>query len=139
MPMNRNLYPDNWKEIALAVKQAVKWRCESCDRPCRRPKETWTEFCDRILNTEELYWYAETADEISDSGLANEFRERPQRFTLTVAHLDHNPINNEPGNLRALCSGCRLAYDAEQHRKNASATRYRRREERGQLSFLAPP
>jgi hypothetical protein len=138
MPMNRDLYPSNWKDIALAVKQGVKWRCEHCDRPCRKPKEPWLAFCDRLLNEEDYNWYAETADEVSDDSGLSTLVERPQRFTLTVAHLDHNPANNEPSNLRALCSGCHLAYDAELHRRNATATRYRRREERGQLSFLSP-
>jgi 5-methylcytosine-specific restriction endonuclease McrA len=34
------------------------------------------------------------------------------RRTLTVSHTDHNPVNCEPENLRALCSGCHLRYDA---------------------------
>jgi hypothetical protein len=28
----------------------------------------------------------------------------PQRFCLTVAHLDQDPGNNDPANLRALCA-----------------------------------
>ena len=42
---------------------------------------------------------------------------------LTVAHLDHVPEHSEPDNLRALCQKCHLAYDAEQHRIQASHTR----------------
>jgi hypothetical protein len=30
MPIDRSRYPDNWKEIALAVKAAAGWRCEKC-------------------------------------------------------------------------------------------------------------
>lgn len=141
MPMNRALYPHNWQEIALSVKSAAKWRCQNCDRPCRKPKEDWASFCNKLAGADGIdgYWYADTQDYVEDGSMIGTYVDRPQRFTLTVAHLDHNPANNDPSNLRALCSGCHLAYDAELHRKNATATRYRRREERGQLSFLAPP
>lgn len=32
MPMNRRLYPDDWEEIALAVKDEADWKCEGCGR-----------------------------------------------------------------------------------------------------------
>jgi hypothetical protein len=28
--MQRNLYPDNWEEIATAMKQLTDWTCEHC-------------------------------------------------------------------------------------------------------------
>lgn len=39
MPMDRKRYPENWNEIALAVKEDAKWRCESCGTQCYRPGE----------------------------------------------------------------------------------------------------
>lgn len=39
MPMKRELYPENWKEIAAAKKEAVDWKCEGCGKQCRRPDE----------------------------------------------------------------------------------------------------
>jgi 5-methylcytosine-specific restriction endonuclease McrA len=42
---------------------------------------------------------------------------------LTVAHLDHNPQNCAPGNLRALCQACHLRYDAREHADHAKETR----------------
>lgn len=44
---------------------------------------------------------------------------------LTVAHLDHDPANNERSNLRAMCQRCHLAYDREHH----AATRRKRKHE----------
>lgn len=32
MPMKRELYPDNWDEIARAVKEEAGWRCQRCWR-----------------------------------------------------------------------------------------------------------
>lgn len=34
------------------------------------------------------------------------------RVVLTVAHLDHQPENCDPANLRAWCQKCHNAYDA---------------------------
>jgi 5-methylcytosine-specific restriction endonuclease McrA len=42
---------------------------------------------------------------------------------LTIAHLDHQPENCAPENLRAWCQRCHLRYDQQQHIANAQATR----------------
>lgn len=52
------------------------------------------------------------------------------RVVIAPAHLDHNPENNAPENLAALCGRCHLLYDGPQHRQNA---RLRRDRESGQL------
>lgn len=39
MPMERERYPDNWDEIALAKKNSTDWKCEVCGMQCRRPGE----------------------------------------------------------------------------------------------------
>ena len=39
MPMQRELYPPDWEEIALAKKQAAGWKCEVCGKQCRKPGE----------------------------------------------------------------------------------------------------
>lgn len=39
MPMQRDLYPDNWEQIALAKKVAADWKCEKCGQQCRIPGE----------------------------------------------------------------------------------------------------
>ena len=39
MPMNRKLYPANWKQIAFSVKEAAFWKCENCGKQCRKPSE----------------------------------------------------------------------------------------------------
>ena len=35
--------------------------------------------------------------------------------TLTVAHLNHDPMDCSPENLRAMCAPCHLRYDASHH------------------------
>lgn len=38
------------------------------------------------------------------------------RVVLTIAHLDQQPENNNPDNLRALCQKCHLGYDRMRRR-----------------------
>jgi hypothetical protein len=42
---------------------------------------------------------------------------------LTTAHLDREPRNCDPANLRAMCQRCHLRYDAEQHAASRAWTR----------------
>jgi len=86
MPMDRTKYPPNWPEISRAVRARANWRCEGSP----------------------LY---------PDCRAANG-RPHPvtgSRVVLTVAHLDHTPMNGDPANLRAWCQRCHLAYDAKHH------------------------
>jgi len=120
MVMELSRYPGNWGEIALQIKESADWRCEECDRPCRRPGDRWLSFANDLL---EWGW---SREEIS----------KPQRFTLTVAHLDHTPENCDRANLKAMCAPCHLRYDAKHHAKSAAATRERKRVSDGQISLL---
>ena len=38
--MSLNRYPDNWTELALAVKESANWQCQRCGRLCLKPGET---------------------------------------------------------------------------------------------------
>lgn len=39
MPIDRSKYPDDWDDIASAVKEAAGWKCEKCGLQCRFPGE----------------------------------------------------------------------------------------------------
>ena len=70
---------------------------------------------------------------------AENYRAHPRtgsRVVLTVAHLGHDPMNCSEDNLRALCQGCHLRYDARQHAANAARTRGRKRLASGQAELL---
>lgn len=71
-------------------------------------------------------WYEDTY-----SMKGHEIVEKRQRFTLTVAHLDQDPQNNQPNNLRALCSTCHLQHDSHHRMGN----KYRKREYLGQTKL----
>ena len=116
MPVDWSKCPKNWKEIAHQVKEDAGWCCEECDRPCRSPGQSWREFFD-WLEFESLF-----------EGIWDGDRNHPQKFTLTVAHLDHDTNNSDRGNLQAKCSGCQA--------KNAAATRRKKAQQSGQLMLL---
>lgn len=104
MPINLKDYPSNWKAIALQTKHSAGWVCQQCHRPCRRTGESLSDFRNRI-----------------DKELQSEFDSKPQRFTLTTAHLNHTPMDCDPTNLKALCSVCHLRYDAQHHAKTRAS------------------
>ena len=39
MPMQRELYPPDWEEIAFTKKESAGWKCEVCGKQCRKPGE----------------------------------------------------------------------------------------------------
>ena len=39
MPMEIERYPNDWKSIALAVKENAGWVCQKCGMQCRKPGE----------------------------------------------------------------------------------------------------
>jgi hypothetical protein len=110
--MQRDLYPDDWEAIAYMVKEEANWVCEECHRPCRRPDEDLLDFCQRLNS---LTW--------------TDLVEHPQKWTLTVAHLDHTPGNCKRSNLKALCAPCHCRYDL----KAMGTKRRLKRERQGQL------
>lgn len=117
MPWTRSLYPPDWEAIALEVKERSDWKCEGCGKPCRRPGQTFFDFA---------YPYLESGE------MGQDDLDHPQRFTLTVAHLNHKPDDCRPENLRTLCAPCHCRMDLK-----ARGTKQRlNRERQGQLSLL---
>ena len=58
---------------------------------------------------------------------------------LTIAHLDHDPTNNdEATNLRAYCQKCHLNMDAVHHAETRTAARHAELEAMGQTRIEVP-
>lgn len=128
MPMNRKLYPSNWRTIALIVKTLAGWECQNCGRPCLEPEQDWFDFVHDLARTQSK-WYDETFEEKNGG-----YVEKKGRFVLTVAHLDHDPENPEP-RLKALCPACHNKHDAPNRARNAKKTRHKKKH-RGQLKLF---
>lgn len=122
MPIkDKSLYPANWKDISRHIREdRAGNKCEWCGVAnhaigARDKTGGWHDH-DGIGNMQ------------SDAGFAL-FGPYPKIITivLTVAHLDHNPGNNDESNLAALCQRCHLTHDRPEHIKNAKVTRRAKR------------
>ncbi len=102
-PENKKLYPKNWQEIRQAILKRANNKCEFCGVENRK------------LGFRMDGMFIEI-DENKAPHLEAMFKCKFFRIVLTIAHLDHNPQNNNPDNLRALCQRCHNNYDKE-HRK----------------------
>jgi hypothetical protein len=110
MPMDRSLYPKDWDAIARSIKDAADWKCQQCDRPCRRPGETREQLEDRI-RLSQTRWAGDLYELEDDDEFGAIEVPKLGRFTLTVAHLNHQPADCRPENLMALCSVCHCRMD----------------------------
>jgi len=66
----------------------------------------------------------------------NELRTTPivsstPQFTLDIDHIDGNPRNNHPGNLRLLCRQCNVAASNSSNPRKRDSSDLREREKRG--------
>jgi hypothetical protein len=132
MPMDRSLYPKNWDEIASAIKEAAGWRCVECGRPCRRPGESIQKLILRLKKNHPS-WVKDlmSPEDYEAYGLNADIR-KVGRFTLTVAHLNHQPQDCHPENLRAWCAPCHCRYDLSQ----MANKRWLKLERMGQLNLF---
>lgn len=109
MPFDRAKYPADWCDISLRIRYRSGGRCE-CDGECG------------------LHHGRRCIEENrTDAKFAK------GRIVLTVAHLNHTPMDCRPENLKAMCQRCHLRYDVEHHKANAARTRDRKR---GQLRLI---
>jgi len=99
MPMDRSLYPGDWEQISKYIRfTRAGGRCEGSPAyPDCRAQHG-------------------KAHPVTGS-----------MVVLTAAHLDHDPSNCDPKNLKAWCQRCHLTYDAKHHAANAADKRHRMR------------
>jgi hypothetical protein len=134
MPINRSLYPDNWEAIAHSIKTAANWTCEECGKPCRPPGVSQAD-TEQWLTDHHRSWLPRLYQEVYDEELGIINVPKPQRFTLTTAHLDHNPANCDSSNLKALCAPCHLILDGSDWNRTRKAREMKQREHHGQLTL----
>lgn len=115
-PENRARYPRDWPDISRTIRfERAAGRCE-CVGECGRGTHTG-----RCSNAHGQPAYGTGSTVI-----------------LSTAHLDHQPENCDPANLRAMCQGCHLHYDRQHHRQTAAATRRAAITAAGQLTLEGP-
>lgn len=119
-------YPIDWKELSSEIRFK---RAGSCCERCRRPHRHL------IVHLGDGRWWDSVASAWRD-GDGRRRRQRPGHVldrarttyvVLACAHLDHNPGNNAPRNLAALCQRCHMLHDADEHRWQRWWNAFRRR------------
>lgn len=139
-PEHRWLYPIDWRELS----QLIRFRraggvCEHCRRP---------HGCE-VLHLGDGRWWDETGATWRSGrgralrrlpppgalrpaqpplpGIAAPPPYRTTRVVLASAHLNHDPADNRPRNLAALCQRCHMLHDADHHRRTRWFNAFRRR------------
>ena len=103
-PENKARYPKEWKAISAAIRERAGNRCE-CVGECGLHGDTGR--CTE-RNGEPAKW-------------------AKGKIVLTVAHLNHTPMDCRPENLKAMCQRCHLRYDHDLHQRNSRETRRNRK------------
>lgn len=129
MPCDYKKYPSNWKQIRASILDRAGHKCEQCGvKNYALGVRVNGQFLDCTNDPMQLESFV-CVDELK--GI---------KIVLTIAHLDHNPQNNDPSNLKALCQKCHLTYDAALHSQNAAKTRALKKpqqiESMGQLALF---
>ena len=127
---HRWLYPIDWRELSASIRfRRAKGRCEGCCRPHGRVV---------VHLRDGRWWDAEAMRWRDGAGRVVRFRllpppdtQGPPGFTtrvfLSTCHLDHDPYNNVPENLAALCQRCHILHDKAEHLRRRRLTYMARR------------
>lgn len=109
-PENKKLYPKNWEKIRRQILKRAKNKCEFCG--VKNYAIGYRDSQGAFVETTRNSWHGEAV------GLSKIIR-----IILTIAHLDHDPTNNNPQNLRALCQKCHNNYDKEHRAETRRKTK----------------
>jgi hypothetical protein len=128
-PENKARYPANWAEIRQAAGERAQWTCQHPG--CTARHYAVGKWLLPTIGTPLFFDLYEPAPSYRDArALAaeqwhhqGEEGYKPLVIVLTCAHLDHQPENCDPSNLRMFCQRHHLAHDRQHHQANAQATR----------------
>ena len=132
---NRSRYPSNWRDIRTSILERARHRCEFCGVTNHAIGYRNCEGHFQPVKTRHNPLYSPpaviTGPLLSDSVYVH----RLFKIVLTIAHLNHQPEDCRPENLKALCQQCHLRYDVDHH----TTTRQQRQrvvlEHIGQMRF----
>ena len=120
MPIRRQfkyLYPIDWPQISVMIRfNRAKGRCECCDRPHGHTVQHLGD--GRWWDDQRLVWRDGRGRDLPRVKLAaDDPSARPTKVVLAAAHIDHDPSNCKPRNLKAFCQRCHLLHDREEHQR----------------------
>lgn len=121
-PENQARYPKDWPAISRQIRERADQKCEECGVPNyeyggRAPDGSWHKSLPLGEKLLRLEW-----PQPGNYAMCKGWPEplRIVRIVLTVAHLDHQPENCDPSNLKAWCQRCHNRYDMAERRKGTA-------------------
>ena len=135
MPIRRHrrfFYPIDWRELSQHIRfNRAKGRCEGCGRPHGQIVAHLGD--GRWWDEEVSAWRCGKGRVLADlAPLTCETVVQRTKVALATAHLDHDPGNNRPGNLKAFCQRCHMLHDKPEHLRQRDLT-YKKRRALGDL------
>ena len=126
MAENRWLYPIDWPELSKLIRFGrAKGRCEHCRRP--HGQRVFHLGDGRWWDADRRHWRDGRGRRVRAPGSGVAAIVRITRVYIACAHLNHDPTDNAPRNLAALCQRCHMIHDAAEHRRRRWLNAYRRR------------
>lgn len=128
-------YPKNWPDISRSIRERAGYCCEECgvqnyELGGRSPTGKWHKarpLGEKLLGFE---WPEPGSRAIC---IGYDLPLRIMKIVLTVAHLNHQPEDCRPENLKCWCQQCHLRYDAKM---KADGIKKRRNERLGQGELI---
>jgi hypothetical protein len=129
MPIkDKSVYPADWAEISIATRERAGQKCETCgvSNHAVGYREKDGTFVRLAADKDSVGLIADAA-ELDGFHVIS--------IVLTVAHLNNDPGDCRPENLKALCQRCHNRLDAPMRARHAAETRRRKATERGQMEL----
>ena len=126
MPVDYKKYPSNWKtEIRPDILKRANNCCESCRVPNYKYilRGQWNGI-ECYQDEDGMIYDAKTSEVIGSDYLGEVHPTNTLiKVVLTIAHLDHDIINNDYSNLKALCQRCHNRLDVNFRKENRKNNR----------------
>ncbi len=120
---NKSKYPENWAELRASVMERAGARCEVCGIPNYAIVEKKTRRI--ILRHEVMATGVHTPEKLTGAQQYLLQRLHWSRIVLTIAHLDHDPTNNDLSNLKAMCQLDHNRYDRQHRDETIAAAKHK--------------
>jgi hypothetical protein len=125
-PENKLRYPPDWPAISAAIRQRARNVCEDCKVPNyelggRLEGGHWCKAQPTGTCAKGLSWPQPGEYSWCDGKHGAAVMLRIVRIVLTVAHLNHQPEDCRPENLKCLCQRCHNRLDASERRRGMRA------------------
>ena len=112
-PENRPRYPANWRELSASIRDERGNKCEQCG--LNHLAVIWRTTDDQVIIPESGCTYDADTGAFLGYTRTHEVDGKFVKIVVTLAHLNHQPEDCRPENLKLWCQRHHLRYDKEHH------------------------